>query len=133
MMCVHVVFEGPEGEVMFTAAGVRFEGDDGWIDVGRSHLKAEPSEILRDEIGDSEMRLTRSSNHMLNFLESIRSGKDPICPVEVGHRSNSICVITHIAMKLGRKLRWEPFAERFVDDEQACEMLDYEHREPWTV
>lgn len=114
-------------------AGVRFEGDDGWIDVGRSHLKAEPGDILRAEIGEDELQLPKSSNHMLNFLECVRRDEDPICPVEVGHRSNSICVITHIAMKLGRKLRWEPFAERFVDDEQATAMLDYDHREPWTV
>ena len=114
-------------------AGVRFEGDQGWIDVGRSHLKAEPGDVLRDETGQTEQQLERSSNHMLNFLCCVRLRDEPICPVEVGHRSNSICVMTHIAMKLGRKLRWEPFAERFVDDEQANSMLDYVHREPWTV
>ena len=79
------------------------------------------------------MHLYHSDNHMRNFLECMRTGEDPICPVEVGHRSNSVCVITHVAMKLGRKLRWDPKAERFIDDEAANAMLDYDHREPWTV
>jgi hypothetical protein len=48
-------------------------------------------------------------------------------------RSNSVCIIHHIAMKLGRTLNWDPKAERFVNDEQANGMLDYPHREPWTV
>jgi myo-inositol 2-dehydrogenase/D-chiro-inositol 1-dehydrogenase len=63
----------------------------------------------------------------------MRSRQDPICPVEVGHRSNSICVITHLAMKLGRKLAWDPQAERFVNDDEANAQLDYVHREPWKV
>ncbi len=114
-------------------AGVRFEGDDGWIDVGRSHFKAEPGDLTNQSIGKGELQLVESNNHMLNFLECMRSRTDPICPVEVGHRSNSICVITHIAMKLGRKLRWDPQTEEFRDDSSANALLDYEHRDPWKV
>lgn len=116
-----------------TPPGVRFEGDDGWILVGRSQLEAEPSDILREQIGENEIHLYRSENHMRNFLQCMRSRQDPICPVEVGHRGNSICVITHLAMKLGRKLRWDPQAEHFLDDDTANAMLDYDHREPWTI
>jgi myo-inositol 2-dehydrogenase / D-chiro-inositol 1-dehydrogenase len=114
-------------------AGVKFRGDLGWIDVGRSSLQAEPRSVLAERLGNGEVRLERCDNHMLNFLQSMRSRQDPICPVEVGHRSNSICVMAHIAMKLGRKLRWDPHAERFLDDESASGMLDYAHREPWTI
>ncbi len=116
-----------------TPAGVTFEGDAGWISVTRSSLHAEPGDILQTPIGAGELHLAHSDNHMRNFLECIRTGEDPICPVEVGHRSNSVCVITHLAMKLGRKLRWDPQAERFLDDDSANAMLDYDHREPWTV
>jgi hypothetical protein len=63
----------------------------------------------------------------------MRSRQDPVASVEVGHRSNSICVMTHIAMKLDRKLEWDPEAERFIDDDEANRLLDYPHREPWTV
>ena len=53
--------------------------------------------------------------------------------MEVGHRSNTLCVITHIAMKLGRKLQWDPQTERFVNDDEANTWLNYPHRKPWIV
>jgi myo-inositol 2-dehydrogenase/D-chiro-inositol 1-dehydrogenase len=114
-------------------AGVRFEGDKGWIFVQRGAIEASDREILRQKIQEGEIKLYQSPNHMKNFLECVRSRKDPAAPVEVGHRSNSICVMTHIAMKLGRKLKWNPQAERFIDDEEANRWLDYPHREPWTI
>lgn len=114
-------------------AGVRFEGGDGWIFVERGRMTAEHPEVLNETVGDGETKLYVSDNHMLNFLTCMRSRKDPICPVEVGHRSNSICVITHMAMKLGRALQWDPQRQRFLDDDEANSMLDYEHRAPWTA
>lgn len=114
-------------------AGVRFEGADGWIFVRRGGLEAGPESILEEQIGADEVRLQVSDDHYRNFLDCMRSREDPICPVEVGHRSNSLCVITHIAMKLGRKLRWDPAAERFVGDPGADALLDFERREPWTL
>ena len=56
-----------------------------------------------------------------------------INPAEAGHRSNSVCVIHHIAMKLGRKLKWDPQVERFIGDDEANKMLDFPHRKPWVV
>ena len=114
-------------------AGVRFEGDRGFVFVRRGAIEPSDRELLRDKIRDDEIKLYRSTNHMKNFLECMRSRKDPVAPVEAGHRSNTICVITHIAMKLGRKLRWNPQAERFINDDEANRMLDYPHRKPWAV
>ena len=114
-------------------AGVRFEGDRGWIFVTREEVTASDPAVLKQEAGEGETRLYRSNNHMKNFLECMRSRQDPVAPVEAGHRSNTICVLAHIAMKLGRKLRWDPKAERFLDDDEANNWLDYPHREPWTV
>jgi len=124
---VHLIMETGE------PAGVRFEGDKGWIFVQRGEIQASDREILRQKIADDGVRLYRSSNHMKNFLECMHSRKDPVTPVEVGHRSNTICVMTHIAMKLGRRLRWDPQAERFLDDNEANRWLDYSHRKPWTL
>jgi myo-inositol 2-dehydrogenase / D-chiro-inositol 1-dehydrogenase len=112
-------------------AAVKFVGDEGWIEVGRSRLVAEPREMLDEPLGNGEQRLMRSDDHMRNFLQSMRSRRDPICPVEVGHRSNTLCVITHIAMKLGRKLRWDPAGEQFIDDEIANSLLNDSYRAPW--
>ena len=114
-------------------AGVRFEGDRGWIFCSRSEVKASNPEILRQKAGQGEIKLYSSSNHMKNFLECMRSRKEPAAPVEVGHRSNSLCVITHLAMKLGRKLRWDPTAEKFIADDEANKWLDYAHRAPWIL
>jgi len=114
-------------------AGVRFEGDAGWVFVQRGAIKASNPEILKWKPGQGEVKLLQSGNHMKNFLEAVRGRKDPIAPVEVGHRSNSICIMTHIAMKLGRKLAWDPAAEWFVGDDEANRRLDYPHRDPWQV
>jgi len=114
-------------------AGVRFEGSDGWIFVRRGGIEAEPASILQEEIGEDEERLYVSHDHYRNFLDCMRSREEPICPVEVGHRSNSLCVITHIAMKLGRELRWDPARERFEEDAEADRLLDFERRAPWKL
>ena len=114
-------------------AGVRFEGQDGWIFVQRGKLEASRGELLKEPLRAGAIPLRVSSNHYRDWLECARNGTDPICPVEVGHRSNTVCVITHIAMQLGRTLRWDPKAERFLDDDAANAMLDYEHRAPWTL
>lgn len=112
---------------------VRFEGEDGWILATRNKLEASNPELLEGKIPDDGVHLYHSKNHMMNFYDCIRSRKDPVASVEVGHRSNTICVITHISMKLGRKLNWDPKAERFRDDDEANALLDYEHRGPWTL
>jgi predicted dehydrogenase len=114
-------------------AGVRFEGDKGWVFVKRYEVQASDPAILQEKIREDEINLYRSSNHMRNFLECMRSRKDPITAVEVGHRSNSICILTHIAMKLKRKLYWDPKAEVFKNDDEANKWLDYPHRKPWIV
>ena len=114
-------------------AGVKFLGDDGWLDVGRGRIDAEHPEILKEKLGDGDIRLYVSRNQKRNFLECMRSRKEPICPVEVGHRSNSICVITHLSMKLGRRLNWDPQAERFVGDDEANALLGCDYRAPWSL
>jgi len=117
------------------SAGVKFIGEDGWLWVARGKWKAEPEDILRTQLGDDDVRLYESKHHMLNFLRCCRTGKDPVAPAEVGHRSNSVCVLHHIAMKHpGKTLTWNPKTERFTGDStDANAMLDYPHREPWTI
>ncbi|MFC2156836.1 Gfo/Idh/MocA family protein [Acidobacteriota bacterium] len=114
-------------------AGVRFESDMDWIFVKRGEIQAMNRDVLRQVAGEGEIQLYRSTNHMKNFLECMRSRKDPVAPVEVGHRSNSICLMTHLSMKLGRKLKWDPKTEHFQDDDEANSRLDYTHRKPWVL
>lgn len=113
--------------------GVTFEGSEGWLMVARGQLQAEHPALLNEQIGDDETRLYVSDNHMGNFLQCMRTREDPVCPVEVGHRSNTICVLTHAAMKLGRPLKWDPHAERFIGDDEVNATMDYEYRKPWSL
>jgi len=113
--------------------GVRFEGEKGWIFVTREEITASDAAILKQEAGEGGIRLYPSGNHMKNFLECMRTRKEPVAPVEVGHRSNTVCLLAHVAMKLQRKLRWDPGVECFLDDDEANARLDYPHREPWTI
>ena len=108
-------------------ASVRFVGETGWIKVSRNEFSASNPEILREKPhGGVELRT--SNNHMGNFLESLRAGTDPVAPVEVGHRSNTVCLLHHLSMKLGRKIKWDPHKEEILDDPHASALLHYEYR-----
>ena len=111
--------------------GVRFEGTDGWVFVSRGRLEASDPAILNDPLPAGAERLYASDSHMGNFFECVRTRKAPIADAEIGHRSVSLCHLGGISMRLGRKLMWDPAAERFEGDEEANGMLAREMREPW--
>ena len=111
--------------------GVRFEGSDGWVFVDRGKIDAQPRSLLRSAIGPGEIHLQESGNHHRNFLDCVKTRRDPIAPVEVGHRSATVCHLGNIAMKLGRKLKWDPDRERFVDDDGADRETSRPMRAPW--
>lgn len=69
---------------------------------------------------------------MGNFFDCIKSRKPPICEAEIGHRSATVCHLGVISLRLGRKLQWNPEAERFVNDDEANRWLRRELRKPWS-
>ncbi|MHC4681249.1 MAG: hypothetical protein ACYTEK_21415, partial [Planctomycetota bacterium] len=75
----------------------------------------------------------QSRDHKRDFLDSIKSGRDPIAPAEVGHRSASVCHLANITMRLKRRLQWDPGEERFVNDEPANRLLSKPVRAPWRL
>jgi predicted dehydrogenase len=111
--------------------GVLFEGTEGWVYVRRGHLDANPKSLLTSPIGSDESQLYKSNNHKANFFDCIKSRKKTIAPVEVAHRSCSVCLLGEIAMRLGKKLKWNPEQERFTNDDQANRMLSRPMRSPW--
>jgi hypothetical protein len=127
--------------------GVRFEGTEGWIFVTRGNYAATASDpisktpqkalvasdpkIITSQIGPNETHLTVSAEHHGNWLESMITRQQPIAPVEVGHRSCSACLLHHMAMKLNRKLYWDPVKERFRNDDEANAMLSRPKRAPY--
>ncbi|MFP4056346.1 MAG: Gfo/Idh/MocA family protein [Candidatus Brocadiia bacterium] len=133
----------PSGAVMevasnnFLTQGVRFIGEGGWVHVTRSRLAASSTDILRQRIGPHEIRLAsphegHRQGHRRNFLHCVRTRQEPVTPIEVGHRSLIPAHLGNIAMRLGRRLRWDPEAERVLDDPEARRLLARPMREPWT-
>ena len=104
--------EDPQGQ----RNGIRFEGANGWIWVNRGTLKANDPELIKAPLPENGERVYVSDDHMGNFFGCIRSRKSPICDVEVGHHSACISHLGAIALRVGRRLRWDPAQERFVGE-----------------
>ncbi|EDY82443.1 Oxidoreductase family, NAD-binding Rossmann fold protein [Verrucomicrobiia bacterium DG1235] len=138
---VHVGYQGEafygNGVRMTSTAdlpGVKFVTKDGWAYCKRGGFECSKPELLRRRPKDSEVSLYRSKNHMEDFLTAAREGRDPACPVEVGHRSNTVCVLHHASMKLGgAAIEWDPKAEKLVGDQSARKVIEIPMREPWTI
>ena len=110
--------------------GTRFEGTEGWV-FARAYMDARPKSLLTSKIGTDEIHLYKSSNHHRNFIDCVKTRGVTIAPPEVAHRSTTICHLGNIALNLGRKLKWDPANERFVDDVEADRMLSRPMRSPW--
>jgi predicted dehydrogenase len=144
--------EYANGVSMYTSGGypngIRFEGSEGWIFVSRGNYVASASDpvtaaksskaldasdprILNSKIADNEIKLQVSQEHHLNWLEGIQNKTPVLSPVEIAHRICSICLISHIAMKLPGKLKWDPKTERFTNSEKANAMLSRPQRAPY--
>jgi len=115
--------------------GVKFMHENGkdWV-YTRSRIDASDKKLLEPPLKDDDTRLYVSANHEKNFADCIRQGSiDTITPIEVAHRSTSVCLLGGICVDLGRPLQWDPVAQRFVDDDEANARLTCANREPWTV
>lgn len=112
--------------------GVRFEGEDGWVHVNRQGLNASPESLLKETIGPDEIHLPVSDNHSKNLLDCVRTRQQTVAPLDVAVRSDTLCQLSDIATRTGRKLRWDPVREEFVDDTQANRHLSLRPmRSPW--
>ena len=144
--------EYENGITMLTSGGepngIRYEGSEGWIFVSRGNYVATASDpvsaaasskaldasdprILTSKIKDNEIHLYKSNNQQGNWLECIKTRKEPISPVEIGHRACTICLISHIAMKIPAKLKWDPKTEKFTNSDLANSMLSRPQRFPY--
>ncbi|PPL02890.1 Gfo/Idh/MocA family protein [Parapedobacter indicus] len=110
-----------------------FEGTEGQLRVQRRLLETNPKKLKDTIIDAASEKVYHSENHYIDFLDAIRSRKQPICPAEVGHRTNTVCLIGNIAYQLGRSLRWDYVNECFVDDEEANAKLGRRLRRPWII
>lgn len=99
--------------------GVKFWGDKGWIEVSREHFLASDDSLLPPVVEKAEGAYETKIPHLENFINSLKSKSDPVVPVEIGHRSCTVCTLGNIAYDLGRPIKWNPDTETFVDDAEA--------------
>jgi predicted dehydrogenase len=111
--------------------GTTFIGSEGRLFVNRGKLTSDPVEIVQRDVTALPTQLYRSADHTHNFLDCVRSREKPVCDVEIGHRSATVCHLGNIVARLGRKIHWDPAAERITGDDEAQQMTDREYREPW--
>ena len=99
----------------------------------REHLIASSSAILQHPLDPNGLRLYRSDSHSGNFLDCVRTSKQPICDVETAHRSASVVLLGGIELQLRRNLKWNPQREQFVNDDEANRLLSATFRTPWEI
>jgi glucose-fructose oxidoreductase len=130
--------KGKLGDVEFTflpgGDSTKFIGTEGWIDIRRGGIDAEPKSLLQVQLDPSEYRLTKSPRHDQNFIDSIKSRKPAVSPVEDAVRSDVISLLSDIAIRTGRKIHWDAKKEIIVGDEEAARMTKMRPmRAPWKI
>jgi len=114
-------------------AGILFTGDKGTVEVTRGWFKTNPPEIAKEPLGPGDIRLYNSNNHMGDFFQCMKTRKRPICDVEVGCRSVTVCHLGNIAVWINRPIKWDPVKEEIIGDPEASRWLDRPMRAPWRL
>ncbi|MDR1557692.1 MAG: Gfo/Idh/MocA family oxidoreductase [Tannerellaceae bacterium] len=123
----HEQFRQSEGNA------VRFIGSNGVIDISRSFLDTIPAKLRDHVIGDNEIKLYKSDDHYKDFLDAIKTRKQPLSTVEIGHRTASLCQVVNICYELNRKLIWNPEKEEFFMDDAANKLRTNPIRAPYSL
>jgi predicted dehydrogenase len=113
--------------------GTTFIGDQGQVHVNRGVLECSPEEIADSPAKDSDVKLYVSRQHHQNWLECIKTRKAPICSVEVGHRSATVCHLGNIAVRTGKTIKWDPVKEVIVGDADLAKWTGKPYRAPWQL
>ena len=111
---------------------ILFTGSEGWIEVNRQYLKTSPAGLVNHTLAAHEIHLYRSANHLLDWLECIRTRNKPITDVEIGCRSVTVCHLGNTAVQLQRPLKWNPDQEVFKNDPEANRTLSRAMSSPWS-
>jgi hypothetical protein len=113
--------------------GVVFHGANGWIGDVSGTFCASDEDLWAIKLKDSEDRLPPSNEHNRNFIDCVRSREQPICPVEMAIRCDTICHMSRAAALTGKVVNWDPRKERIVGNPEAAKMLTLSFRKKWKV
>ena len=111
----------------------KFIGTDGWVRIWRGGIDAEPKSLLKEKISPNEMRLIQSKNHYQNFVDAVRDRKTPASSLADAVRSDVISHLSNIAVRLKRKITWDPRKETIVGDPEAVRLTRREYRAPYSL
>jgi glucose-fructose oxidoreductase len=122
-------------KMTFTPGGdsTKFIGKEGWVQVRRGGIDAEPKSLLESTIGPNDVHLTVSTNHAQNFVDCVKSRATPVSNLDDAVHSDIISHMGDICIRLGRKITWDPVKEEIIGDEEASRMLSRPMRPPWTM
>jgi predicted dehydrogenase len=113
--------------------GITFVGSAGRVFVDRGYLASDPADLFKQELSEKDVHLYESPGHQRDWLNCVRSRQKPICDVEIGARSVTVCHLGNLAYWNHRKLRWDPQEWHFVEDAEANKWLDRERREGYPL
>lgn len=117
-----------------TTHGTAFEGTEGWVHIDRDGINLQPENLIDVKEETLPVQLVKSSNHVRNFLDSVKSRAATVCPIEEAVRSDTLCHLAEAAIRLNRKVVWNPKTEWFVKDEAANLRLPARQmRAPWRL
>lgn len=115
-------------------AMIRFVGEDGEVRVSRGRkFETDPASLNSVVLKSGDVRLYESKDHRKDWLDAIRTRQQPICHVEIGHRTATICHLSGIAERIGRPIKWDPATEQIIDDPAATRMMDRPRRAPYAL
>ena len=112
---------------------VHFQGTDGWVKVNRSRIEASDPDILREPLTAGDVHLYKSPGHGQDWMACIKTRKRPICDVEIGCRSATVCHLGNIALRTGKTIEWDPDKETVTNDPSLNRWLARPYRAPWRI
>jgi len=132
---IEYVIAGGYGEIQ---GGAKWIGPNGWVRVDRGTLDASNKDWIReiqklDKDGSLKVQLYNSPGHHKEFLDSIKSRKRTLTPVEIAHRSQTPGHLGYVASLVGRKLKWDAVKQEIVGDAEATALLGKKMRAPWHI
>ena len=132
---IELVIAGGHGDI---AGGAKWIGPNGWVSVDRGKFTASNVEWIREmqareKKGDLEIQLYKSPGHFREFIDSVKSRKRTLTPVEIAHCSQTPGHLGYIASVTGRKLKWDVAKQQIIGDAEASKMMEFHPREPWKL
>jgi predicted dehydrogenase len=112
--------------------GTAFEGTEGWVHIDRDGINLQPENLIDANPDEFKVKLVKSPDHVRNFVDAVKNRSETVCNIDEAVQSDTLCHLSEIAMRLNRKIVWDPRKERFVDYDQAnLRLLPRKMRPPW--